>query len=110
MRCHACREVCALCTCERCLADKTRPQWIESSAHGRGILAWHLNRVMHLAGRCTNCGACQRACPVDIPLGLLNAKVAEVVERRFDHRISDDPEARSPIGAYDRFDGEEFIL
>ena len=25
-----------MCFCERCVADKTQPQWIESSPHGRG--------------------------------------------------------------------------
>ena len=74
VRCHACREVCPLCFCERCVADKTQPQWIESSPHGRGNLAWHLTRAMHLAGRCVGCGECTRACPAGIPLGLLNRR------------------------------------
>ena len=30
VRCYACRQVCPLCVCERCVADKTRPQWIEA--------------------------------------------------------------------------------
>jgi coenzyme F420-reducing hydrogenase delta subunit len=110
VRCHACRSVCALCTCGRCVADKTRPQWIESSPHGRGNLSWHLNRALHLAGRCADCGECQRACPVAIPLALLNAKVAEVVDRRFQHRVVDDPTVGSPIGTFERSDSQEFIL
>lgn len=37
---------------------------------------FHLGRAMHLAGRCVGCGACDRACPVDIPLRALNTKLA----------------------------------
>ena len=32
VRCYACRQVCPLCVCERCVADKTQPQWIETIA------------------------------------------------------------------------------
>ncbi len=110
VRCHACRAVCPLCSCRRCVADKTRPQWIESSAHGRGTLAWHLTRALHLAGRCVGCDECQRACPVGIPLGLINSKVAAVMQQRFGYRVSDDPAQEVPIGAFSREDGQEFFL
>jgi ferredoxin len=108
--CHACREVCPMCFCERCVADKTVPQWIESSPTGRANLAWHLTRALHQAGRCCDCGECERACPADIPLGLLNRKLAQVVEERYEFRATDDPEVPAPVGSYKLNDAQEFIL
>jgi ferredoxin len=110
VRCHACRQVCPLCHCERCVADKTRPQWIEPSAHGRGNLAWHLTRALHLAGRCAGCDQCERACPVGIPLGLIQRKLAQQVAERFRYRVGDDPTVPAPLGTFDRDDPQEFIL
>jgi formate dehydrogenase (coenzyme F420) beta subunit len=110
VRCHACRQVCPLCTCERCVADKSQPQWIETSPGGRSNLAWQMTRVLHLAGRCVDCGECERACPVDIPIGLLMRKVARVIEQRWGHQVSDDPSQPSPVGTFRTDDGQEFIL
>ncbi len=109
VRCYACREVCPLCFCERCVADKSVPQWIETSPHRRGNLAWHLARALHLAGRCVGCGECQRACPAGIPLSLLNARLQQSVRERFEFTASDDPSAPSPIGAFRQDDAQEFI-
>jgi Na+-translocating ferredoxin:NAD+ oxidoreductase RnfC subunit len=92
------------------VADKTQPQWIESSPHPRGNLAWHVARALHQAGRCVDCGECERACPADIPLGLLNRKMARVVEQRFGYRAGDDPAAPAPIGVFKLDDAQEFIL
>lgn len=109
VRCNACREVCPLCTCERCVADKTMPQWIDSSAHPAAIFAWQLTRAQHHAGRCAACGECARVCPADIPLGLLNREVARIVERRFGYKLNDDPEAPEPLGVFSSQDPQEFI-
>ena len=108
-RCNACRQVCPMCFCERCVAEKTEPAWIESSPHPRGNIAWHLTRALHLAGRCANCGECERACPAGIPLGLLNGKVAESISRRFGYTVTDDPTLPTPIGTYRLDDAQEFI-
>lgn len=110
VRCHACREVCPMCFCDRCIADKSQPQWIESSPHPRGNLSWQMTRVLHMAGRCVGCGECTRACPTDIPLGLILMKVAKVMEERFGYRVSDDPSVPAPIGSYRLDDKQEFIL
>ncbi len=108
-RCYACRQVCPMCFCERCVADKTQPAWIESSPHARGNFAWHLTRALHLAGRCVDCGECERACPAQIPLGFLNRKAAKIIAGRYGYTVSDDPSAETPVGAYRLDDGQEFI-
>jgi ferredoxin len=110
VRCYACRQVCPLCVCARCIVDKTQPRWIEPSAHARGNMAWHLTRAQHLAGRCSGCGECERACPEGIPINLLNHFLAGVVRDAFDHVVGDDPDVPAPVGAFRRDDAEEFIV
>ena len=41
--------------------------------------AFHLGRAYHIAGRCVGCNECERVCPMDIPISLLNAKLAQEV-------------------------------
>lgn len=38
-------------------------------------MMFHLIHAIHLAGRCTECGECERACPMNIPLGKLKKKI-----------------------------------
>jgi coenzyme F420-reducing hydrogenase delta subunit/ferredoxin len=109
LKCYACRQVCPMCFCERCLADKNRPQAIDTSPHRKGNFAWHLSRAMHLAGRCVGCDECTRACPAGIDLRLLNLALAHAVETRFAYRAGMDPAAESLVGAYSLNDKEEFI-
>jgi len=109
-RCYACRQVCPMCFCERCVAEKTQPSWIESSPHVQGNFSWNLTRALHLAGRCVDCGECERACPANIPLGLLNRKAAQIVLARYGYAVSDDPSKPAPIGIFKLDDGQEFIL
>ena len=108
-RCYACRQVCPMCFCERCIAEKTQPAWIESSPHPRSNFAWNITRALHLAGRCVDCGECERACPSQIPLGLVNRKVAQIVRDRYRYMVSDDPSKPAPVGTYQLDDAQEFI-
>ncbi len=109
IRCYACRQICPLCYCERCIAEKNMPQWIDTSAHGRGNVAWNLKRAMDLAGRCVFCGECERACPVNIPLNLINQKLSMVVEESFNHRPGYESEGHPPLIVYSLEDREDFI-
>jgi ferredoxin len=45
---------------------------------------FHLGRAYHLAGRCVGCDECERVCPMDIPISLLNAKLAQELKASFD--------------------------
>ena len=109
IKCYACRQVCPLCYCERCIAEKNMPQWIETSAHPRGNLAWNLKRAMDLTGRCTFCGECERACPVNIPLNLVNQKLVLVVKDAFGHKAGYDEKVHPPMIVFNMEDEEDFI-
>jgi coenzyme F420-reducing hydrogenase delta subunit/ferredoxin len=109
VKCYACRQVCPLCYCERCIVDKNRPVAIETSATPQGNFAWHITRAFHLAGRCIGCGECARACPAGIPLSLLNMTLAHAAEEHFGYRAGMDPKAEPLIGTYALTDKEDFI-
>lgn len=109
IKCYACRQVCPLCYCQVCIADKNQPQWIETSSHIRGNYHWNLIRAWHLAGRCIDCLECERACPVDIPLSLLNRRLAKSVKERFGYEPGYDKEAPPPFTDFKPQDPQEFI-
>jgi len=98
MRCFACRSVCPMCYCEECVVDSItfpvtaqtpasekadRVRWIERSATRSENITYLLTRAMHLAGRCTDCGECERACPVNIPIRMLNNKMEMEAREKF---------------------------
>jgi formate dehydrogenase subunit beta len=109
IRCYACRAACPLCYCERCIVEKNQPQWVSSAPEAKGNLNWNMTRAMHLAGRCVECEACERACPVDIPLMLLNREVSRIVEDSFGYRAGYDKDAKPAMVDYDSGDKAEFI-
>ncbi len=109
LKCYACRQVCPMCYCERCIADKNRPQAIDTSPHRQGNFAWHIARAMHLAGRCVGCDECTRACPAGIDLRLLNLTLARTAEQQFAYRAGMDPALDPLIGTFSLQDKEEFI-
>jgi ferredoxin len=109
IKCYACRQTCPLCYCEQCIADKTQPRWIESSPSVRGNFSWNMIRAFHLAGRCIGCGECDRACPMDIPLTLLNRKMGMIAVREFNYRHGIAIDEPTLVGSYNISDKEEFI-
>jgi len=110
IRCYACRQACPMCYCDQCIAQMNQPQWLDTSAHPLGNMAWNIARAFHLAGRCINCGECERACPVDIPLMLLNRFLARQVQRHFGYLAGYDVEEYQPFATYKPEDSEDFIL
>lgn len=109
VKCYACRQVCPMCYCERCIVDKNRPTVIDTSATLKGNFAWHITRAFHLAGRCVGCDRCTAVCPAGIDLRLLNLTLAQAAEEHFGYRPGMDLDAEPIVGAYSIQDREDFI-
>ncbi|MCK5558167.1 MAG: 4Fe-4S dicluster domain-containing protein, partial [Candidatus Hydrogenedentes bacterium] len=110
IRCYACRQACPLCYCKRCIVEKSMPQWVETSPHLRGNLAWHVVRAFHLAGRCVGCGECERACPMDIPLSVLNRKMERLVREKYGFVSGIFTEEATPFTTFSNEDSDDGIL
>lgn len=110
IRCYACRQACPMCYCDQCIAILNQPCWIDPSAHPVGNFAWNIARAFHLAGRCTNCGECERSCPVDIPLMLLNRFLARQVRAHFGFLAGYSTQDYQPFATYKCEDTQDFIL
>ncbi|SHF50216.1 4Fe-4S dicluster domain-containing protein [Desulfofundulus australicus DSM 11792] len=110
LRCYACRNVCPACTCRECVFDQAEPCWIAKANNLSENTAFHLIRAFHVAGRCVDCGECDRVCPVNIPLTLLNRKILKDIKDLFNvptpgTNLNELP----PLGSFTNSDPDEFM-
>ncbi len=106
LRCYACRAACPACYCRTCFADKPAPRFVSKANRSEETWMFHAGRAFHLAGRCVECGACERACPAHIPLTALTRALGKLVHERFDHVAGLDPGAAPALGTYRDTDPE----
>jgi ferredoxin len=83
IRCYACRQACPICECPTCLYESDDSLWVGMNIEINEKRTFHLGRAYHLAGRCVGCDECERVCPMEIPISLLNRKLAKEIENAF---------------------------
>lgn len=95
IKCYGCRNICPVCFCQVCTLE-------DQALINRGeippeVPSFHLSRAYHMVGRCVDCGLCEEACPVDIPLRTLYRRVREIVKDLFDYLPGEERDSVPPI-------------
>jgi formate dehydrogenase (coenzyme F420) beta subunit len=96
IRCYACRQVCPGCYCNVCMFERDDSLWVGVATSVKEKEFFHLGRAYHLAARCVGCNECERVCPMELPLSLLNRKLAKEVRGLFQFRAGVEP-VKAPL-------------
>lgn len=109
IRCYACREACPMCYCTECFVDHNFPRWAETMITPGGTHSWHIIRAFHQTGRCVDCGACERACPMDIKMTYLTEKLNHDMLQEYDFEVGANDNASPPFAAFTLDDRKRFV-
>ena len=109
IRCYACRNACPMCYCPVCFVDESMPQWLGKSIDPTDTRTFHFLRAYHLAGRCTDCGNCEVACPMGIKVRQLTKKLEKDIRDLYGYEAGLSLEEPPPLDTYRPDDPQEFI-
>jgi len=82
IKCYGCRDACPICYCQDCIleADRGFVPPGEVPPH----MMFPMVRITHVMDSCVNCGQCQDACTMELPLSrlifLLSKKIGAIFE------------------------------
>jgi formate dehydrogenase (coenzyme F420) beta subunit len=96
INCHNCMRVCPICYCQQCYFDspvlQLGPEEYIQRAGERGALRFpldtiqfHLGRMSHMVLSCVSCGACEDACPMNVPVAQIFTMVGDRTQKEFEY-------------------------
>jgi formate dehydrogenase subunit beta len=109
--CHACRSVCPICICRQCYFDSEALKVPAANTLARAerkgaarlpadTFLFHLGRMAHMSLSCVSCGACEDACPAQVPVARLFGLVAAKTQAVFDYEAGRDRAEPVPTTYY----------
>ena len=110
IRCYACRNACPMCYCSECFVDCSAPVWINKAPDVDDNIMFQAVRVFHSAGRCADCGACDRACPMGINLRGMTRKMVKEVKELFGYEAGASTEEKPALAVFKADDPQPFLV
>ena len=112
INCHNCQRVCPVCYCRQCYFEsaalKLPPENYLARAERKGALRFspdtllfQIGRASHMILSCVSCGACEDACPMDIPVGQVFSLLADRAQETLGYVAGESLEEPLPLVAYE---------
>ena len=110
--CKNCVRVCPICFCRECFFDSPalkgnsitysmRASRMEGLVFPENKLLFHLGRMNHMGISCVSCGACEDACPAEIPISEMFAAVGDELKKLFSYEPGKNLEEKIPFTCYE---------
>jgi len=97
IKCYGCRNSCPICYCTDCYLGPRRPLVRRGELPPEGT--FHLARLAHVADSCVNCGRCEEACPMNIPISRLYHMLHQRLVKALKYEAGMDFDTPPPLGA-----------
>jgi len=95
IKCYGCRNICPACFCPTCTLEE--PNLIKPGGMPPELPIFHFVKAFHMADRCIDCGLCEEACPMDIPVRRLYRKVKKSVKDLYGYEPGDKVDEKGPL-------------
>ncbi len=110
--CHNCMRVCPICFCQECFFDSPavkgnvttylmRANRLTGLDFPENKLLFQLGRMNHMSVSCVSCGACEDACPAEIPVSQMFAAAGDELKKLFNYEPGKNLEDKVPFTCFE---------
>jgi formate dehydrogenase subunit beta len=95
IKCYGCRDACPICYCKDCFLEADRG--FISSGEVPPDVMFPMIRITHVMDSCVNCGQCQDACTMELPLSSLIFLLSKKIDAIFKYEPGMDVTKLPPL-------------